>query len=122
MRVQKMLVYRQNNSGGYFKEVKHLLKDDLTVIPCDFLFHSSLLEGAYVNVAIKKGTKRPKVIYFDGVERGVDCGHCGDRWSKSDGVTEVDVYIFKTKDDLKQAKEDGIIPMYSAYSVLEDLR
>lgn len=122
MKIQKMLVYRQNNSGGYFEEVKHLLKDDLTVVPCSMLDKFSLLAGWYTDIGLIKGTNLPEEIYFNGVEKGIDCGHCGDRWDEEDGEKEKKVFIFETEDELNQALEDKTLSMYSSYAVLEDLK
>ncbi len=121
MIIQKMIVYLQNNSGGYFKEVKHLFRDDLTVVPCATLMHSSLFGEKYTDIGVLKGTETPKEIYFDGVEKGVDCECCGDRWNE-DGDKEVNVYIFETKDELKQSIKNKTIPLWSSYVLFEDLK
>ena len=56
--------YRQNNSGGVF------------TYPAAMVFVQ-----ATSAVKADRLAKRAVGIYFDGVESGVDCDCCGDRWN-----------------------------------------
>ena len=122
MKIQKMLVYRQNDSRGYLKKVKHLFKNNLTIIPCAVFFQPALFDGEYVHLAVIKGEDLPKEIYFNGVKKGIDLEFCGDRWCSMDGDEETDVFIFETKDEFKQARENNLIPICSNYVILEELK
>ncbi|MHC8516834.1 DUF7296 family protein [Sporosarcina sp. ITBMC105] len=57
--------YQQNNSGGGF---------DVD----DKICHRVLIEAISAEDADEKAQEMG--IYFDGVERGIDCDCCGDRW------------------------------------------
>lgn len=57
--------YSQNNSGGKWA----------TGMPQVLVVEAATVEEADA-IAISKG------VYFDGVEKGLDCGCCGDRWYK----------------------------------------
>jgi len=55
--------FRQNNSGGRFDGPLYLSVEAGSAADAETL-------------ATEHG------VYFDGVEAGVDCGCCGDRWSR----------------------------------------
>lgn len=57
--------YRQNNSGGEFKQNKNL--DLFVIVEAHSAAHADLLA-------------QDIGIYFDGVHDGLDCPCCGDRW------------------------------------------
>ena len=57
--------FDQNNSGGSFSVDKKL---------CQRLF----IESKNIQEAISKA--KDMGVYFDGVEKGIDCSCCGDRW------------------------------------------
>lgn len=57
--------FNQNNSGGGFD-----VDDDV----CHRLFIEADSVGEACNVAKSKG------VYFNGVDDGIDCECCGDRW------------------------------------------
>lgn len=61
-------LYDQNNSGGSFE-----VDDDVA--------HRVIIEA----VSAAKANKKAKSvgIYFNGVEKGIDCECCGDRWSSA---------------------------------------
>lgn len=61
--------FSQNNSGGSFDYDKEKGISVAVVIECD-----SILD------AIRRAKKIG--IYFNGVDKNIDCGCCGDRWSK----------------------------------------
>lgn len=56
---------RQNNSGGSF---------DKNMPRCMWIEASSEEEAC--EIAEEHG------VYFDGIEKGIDCHCCGDRWSR----------------------------------------
>jgi hypothetical protein len=60
--------FQQNNSGGSFD-----VNDKL----CHVMIIEADTEAEAVNKAEEFG------CYWDGVDRGIDCPCCGDRWSKS---------------------------------------
>jgi hypothetical protein len=62
----KWFEFSQNNSGGSF---------DVDDNVCHRLFIEAEDEKSAFDIAESKG------IYFDGVEKGIDCECCGDRWS-----------------------------------------
>lgn len=59
--------FRQNNSGGSFE------LDAQSGISTAVIIEADTVEQA-VSRALSIG------IYFDGVDKGIDCGCCGDRW------------------------------------------
>lgn len=63
----KFYEFAQNNSGGNF-------------ITDDRVCHRLFIEAEDVNEATEKALELG--VYFDGVESGVDCDCCGDRWSR----------------------------------------
>jgi hypothetical protein len=73
-------VFRQNNSGGYFE-----INDDVT----QFV----IIEADNNNDANSRAVEIG--IYFDGVDRDLDCGCCGDRWCEAwdtEGEPEPELY------------------------------
>ena len=97
----------QNNSGGFF---------DVT----DTLCHRLIIEADSEREALYKAEELG--CYWNGVERGLDCSCCGDRWSgyvHSIDLTEghtVSVYGY-TLDDAKEEWENK----YGKYRVIEEL-
>ncbi len=72
--------YRQNNSGGSFKITKKIK-------------HFVIIEADSAKEANKKAEHIG--IYFDGVEKDIDCPCCGDRWHKvfeEDGTEKPEIY------------------------------
>lgn len=72
--------YRQNNSGGSFKITKKIK-------------HFVIIEADSAKEANKKAEHIG--IYFDGVEKELDCPCCGDRWHKvleQDGMEKPEIY------------------------------
>lgn len=78
--------YRQNNSGGEFLENKPRGIGPLLWI-----------EATDVKKSVCKAEEMG--LYFNGVERGVDCPCCGDRWT----------IPLIGKDEVIQGKYDSII-------------
>ena len=85
----KFYHFRQNNSGGRFA-----VNNDVDV---HVLIEANSAEEAN-SIAESKG------IYFHGVEDGMDCDCCGDRWSavdESDGELFPHHYGRQIQDDEK---------------------
>lgn len=84
--------YIQNNSGGSFEindELKHFV-----IIEAD--------NGKEADsIAEKVG------IYFDGVENGIDCSCCGDRWDRAsyeEGTNTPKIYGGEIQDVLNYSQ------------------
>lgn len=58
--------FNQNNSGGHF-------------VVDDSLCHRLFIEADDKDEAISKAEELG--CYWDGVDKGIDCPCCGDRWS-----------------------------------------
>ena len=74
-------MFDQNNSGGYF---------DVDNKVCHRLF----IEAESFDDAVEKAEELG--CYWDGVDKGIDCSCCGDRWSKW-GDDPVDLEKYKTE-------------------------
>lgn len=98
-------VYNQNNSGGSFVIDKANGITHIVIIEAD-----TLGEANYM--AESKG------IYFDGVESGLDCKCCGDRWyppCDEKGDTEPLIYDKKPEDYVKQ--EGNLLWMEKGFEI-----
>lgn len=93
--------FRQNNSGGEFEvndSVKHYV-----IIEADSAKEAN-------NIALENTD-----IYFDGVDKNMDCECCGNRWyrqDESDGTEKPMIYgvdVFKYEDGLPSFKPEYII-------------
>ena len=92
--MNKFFQYDQNNSGGSF-----ITNDKV----CHRLFIEAPDEEAAERIALSLG------VYFNGVERGIDCSCCGDRWSNwSDEIKEYhyEAYNASTIEEYAQAVAD----------------
>lgn len=63
----KFYDFSQNNPGGHFE-----IDDDIGIGPCVWI--EAVSRDAAISRAESIG------IYFDGVDAGIDCPCCGDRW------------------------------------------
>lgn len=95
-------LYDQNNSGGSFD-----IDDEKGIGP------SVWIEANDKRQANARATEELG-IYFCGVEAGIDCECCGDRWSSpwsEDGETEVEIskYDFYWHDTVYVHRLDGTI-------------
>lgn len=72
----KWFTYRQNNSGGSFHE-------------CTGIGVCVIVEARDAEHADQRATEIG--VYFDGVDDGLDCPCCGDRWYRK--------YPYETGDD-----------------------
>jgi len=74
----KYYVYEQNNTNGYF-------------------------EGPHFLIVVARNSKEANEkakekggVYFDGVEKGIDCPCCGDRWRRLNDDSD---YVVGTLDE-----------------------
>lgn len=73
--------FNQNNSGGYF-------------VTNDKLCHRLFIEADSEDEAVKKAEELG--CYWYGVEKGIDCACCGDRWDK-DWIDAVPLDKYRTE-------------------------
>lgn len=66
-KLTKFYEYNQNNSGGDYVIDKHRGIGETVIIEAVNIEHAN-------TIAQRKG------IYFNGVNNGIDCECCGDRW------------------------------------------
>lgn len=74
--MKKFYEFSQNNSGGSFHVDGRL---------CHRVFIEANSQDEADEIAESIG------IYFDGVEKGIDCSCCGDRWNRSSLYDVVDL-------------------------------
>lgn len=116
MQIKYMYVYWQNNSGGYFREIRKTYKDNMLILPVKREGFSS---NGYVSLAIEDKEIIPKEVYFDGVEKGLDCPCCGDRWSRLDEWDlKEKIYIYENEDEFRKSKPE----IYEYYVILSELK
>lgn len=87
----RFYIFTQNNSGGWF--------DHNPEKGIGYRVAIQALTAEHAN-AIAQQTG----IYFDGIEKGVDCSCCGDRWRP---VDETDA-----TEDLKEVRKGWNTPSY----------
>lgn len=101
--------FRQNNSGGKFEvndSVKHYV-----IIEADNAEEANNIAGEKTD------------IYFNGVDKNIDCECCGDRWDEqdeSDGTETPMIFgvdVFKYKDDLPIFKPEYIVYYKDGHTV-----
>jgi hypothetical protein len=68
--------FNQNNSGGVFEVT-------------DTVCHRVWIQAGSIDAAVQKAAALG--VYFNGVEDGLDCACCGDRWYEPYGATEFPV-------------------------------
>ena len=96
--------FRQNNSGGFYKS------------PAIYIFvEADTAEQANEVAASIEG------VYFDGVSDGLDCGCCGDRWSRAYPEVEWEGNTDDTDgyDTLEAAISDNYFPSFSDHESAE---
>ena len=89
--------FGQNNSGSFYKS------------PAIYIFvEADTAEQANEVAASIEG------VYFDGVSDGIDCGCCGDRWSRAyptDGYNTLEEALsgnyFPSFSDYERAEKEG---------------
>ena len=107
----KWFMFDQNNSGGSF---------DVDDKVCHRLF----IEAESFSDAVEKAEELG--CYWDGVDKGIDCSCCGDRWSKLND-SPIDIEKYKTE-GYKAVVYDGIYAKaetrwgekYGKYEVVEE--
>ena len=116
MQIKEMYVYWQNNSGGYFKEIRKTYKDNMLILPVK---RAGIGTKEHYNLAVEDKEIVPKEIYFDGVENGIDCPCCGDRWSRFDEWdTPEKIYIYENTEDFEKSKPGR----FEYYVILSELK
>ena len=116
MQIKEMYVYWQNNSGGYFKEIRKTYKDNMLILP---VRRNSPVYNDYSNLAVADKEVIPKEVYFDGVEKGYDCSCCGDRWSRLDEWDEKEkIYIYEDMVEFEKSQPKK----FSYYVILSELK
>jgi hypothetical protein len=87
--------FDQNNARGYFIKDEHL--SEYVIIEA--------------NSADKANEKAVALgIYFDGIEKGIDCECCGDRWypTYEDAACEEPMIANEPAEEFSYVYEDGI--------------
>lgn len=116
MQIKEMYVYDQINSGGYFKEIRKTYKDDMLILPVRC---NSPVYNDYSNLAVADKEIIPNEVYFDGVEEGIDCPCCGDRWSRlNEWDLKEKIYIYENEDEFRKSKPE----IYEYYVILSELK
>ena len=116
MQIKYMYVYWQNNSGGYFREIRKTYKDDMLILPVKC---NSFVYEDYSDLAVEDKEIIPNEVYFDGVKKGLDCPCCGDRWSRLDEWDEKEkIYIYENLDEFEKSKPER----YEYYVILSELK
>nr|DAS95696.1 MAG TPA: hypothetical protein [Caudoviricetes sp.] len=111
-----MYVYWQNNSGGYSKEIRKTYKDNMLILPVKCMEATT---HSYEHLAVADKEVIPKEVYFDGVEKGLDCSCCGDRWNRLDEWdTPKKIYIYEDMSEFEKSKPGR----YSYYVILSELK
>lgn len=107
----KWFEFSQNNSGGYF---------DVDDKVCHRLF----IEAESFDDAVEKAEELG--CYWDGVDRGIDCPCCGDRWSKWDDES-INIEKYATKGyeiyiygGLSKSATEIWNEKYASYEVIEE--
>ena len=116
MQIKEMYVYWQNASGGYLKEIRKTYKDDMLILPVKCM-GATTYDYKHLAVADKKIT--PNEVYFDGVEEGLDCPCCGDRWSRlGDWNKKEKIYIYENLEEFEKSKPER----FGYYVILSELK
>jgi len=77
----KLYNFRQNNSGGNFHDVEWSGPDDRGGVDG---YHVWVL--ALTAVEANALAEEYAGVYFDGVQRALDCECCGDRWYRAEDI------------------------------------
>lgn len=87
----KKFVYTQNNSGGFYTYPKWTGPKDLGGVFTHYPYGHPDLEGPVDVWVMAESTdeadqlvQKYAGVYFQGIESGLDCECCGDRWYKAD--------------------------------------
>ena len=116
MQIKYMYVYDQLNSGGYFKEIRKTYKDNMLILPVKCM---GTITYDYYHLAVADKGIIPNEVYFDGVEKGLDCSCCGDRWSRlAEWDTLEKIYIYENTEDFEKSKPER----FEYYIILSELK
>ena len=122
MEIRKYYVYDQLNSGGIFYDTTECFRKGLHILPCNTVYFYDKCKGKYYNIAVIDKFTIPTMVYFDGVEKGIDCECCGDRWNKLDNYDKRKIFIFETKKEFEEALKNKELERYNHYTILEDFK
>ena len=102
----KFYEFCQNNSGGFFKV------DDKV---CHRLFIEANTFAEAVDKAEELG------CYWNGVDEGIDCECCGDRWSLYEDIADIEKYKTDGYKVSSLSKKD-YIKRYGSYKTIKPMR
>ena len=122
MEIRKYYVYDQLNSGGIFYDTTECFRKGLHILPCNTVFFYDKCKSKYHNIAVSDLSIIPSMIYFDGVEKGIDCECCGDRWDKIDISDKRKIFIFENKKEFEKALKNNELEWSTFYTILEDFK
>ena len=94
--------FRQNNSGGYFDVDENLC-------------HRLYIEADTQSEAISKAEELG--CYWDGVDNGIDCPCCGDRWDEN--CNEIDIKKYQTEVWVNSSDINKWNKRYGKYNIIE---
>lgn len=86
--------FDQNNTGGFYME------------PAKFLFVEADNDLEAESIALEHG------VYFDGVDKGIDCECCGDRWYGVSEECETPTIWRNPAEEYEDFFKDEDIPTY----------
>ena len=122
MEIRKYYVYNQLNSGGIFYDTTYCFIKGLHILPCNTVYFYDKCKSKYHNIAVSDLSIIPSMIYFDGVEKGIDCECCGDRWDKIDISDKRKIFIFENKKEFEKALKNNELEWSTFYTILEDFK
>ena len=122
MEIKEYYVYQQIPSGGISYDTTEEFKKDLSILPCNTVYFYDKCKGKYHDIAVTDKFIIPSMVYFDGVEKGIDCECCGDRWDKIDIFDKRKIFIFENKKEFEEALENNKLERYNNYKILEDFK
>ena len=123
MEIRKYYVYDQLNSGGKFYDTTECFRKGLHILPCNTVYFYDKCKSKYHNIAVSDLSIIPSMVYFDGVEKGVDCECCGDRWIRfSEWDEKEKVFIFNKRSEFEEALKNNELERYNNYTLLEDFK
>lgn len=122
MEIREYYVYQQIPSGGISYDTTECFKKDLSILPFNSVFFYDKCKSKYHNIAVSDLSIIPSMVYFDGVEKGIDCECCGDRWDKIDISDIRKIFIFENKKEFEEALKNNELERYNHYTILEDFK
>ncbi len=108
IKTKELWIYDQNNTGGILQPVYGC--ENSKIVHMVGSYHI----GDF-NLATKERNIIPKEVYFDGVEKDLDCPCCGDRWEEP---FKKNVYIIECEEQLDLLKRYDYYIYSSDYYVV----